>query len=434
MAAPTSQSVHAARAGTLTHAAGDGLMMHTLSCGMRVALERSTAVRSVGIAWSLPVGSAGDPEGAAGEGESTLLSELITRGAGRMDSKAFSEALDRIGAQRSCGTTAYHTLATMNVLGSRVEQALELVCAMVRDPRLDADALEPARSLALQSLASLADDPSHLVMLRLAGIALPPPFNRTNFGHADGLKALTIEGLRAAWTRRCVPGGAILGIAGAVEPERIIDQLERRLSGWTGDYVEPAPTAQPARGVMHVPQQSAQTHIGLAIDAPHECDPQSLVHRLAVKIIGGGMSSRLFTEVREKRGLCYSVGMSYAAGRDRGISQVYAGSTPERAQRTLDCIRTELSRASSGVSAEEFAGAIVGLKSRLVMQGESSLARASAIAGDVFRIGRPRPLAEVAAEADGISHAALNDHMAQAFSAERLSTASLAVVGPAALA
>ena len=434
MAAATPQPAKSANPAPKAPAAPGDLTMHTLSCGMRLALERNAAVRSVGIAWSLPVGSAGDPEGPAGEGESTLLSELITRGAGDLDSKSFSEALDRIGAQRTCGTNAYHTLVTMTVLGSRIEPALDLLCAMVRDPRLDADALEPARSLALQSLASLADDPSHLVMLKLAGIALPPPFNRTSFGHVDGLKALTIEGLRAAWTRRCVPRGAILGIAGAIEPQRIIDQLERRLAGWSGDFVEPAPTAPPARGIVHVPQQSAQTHIGLAIDAPHECDPQSLVHRLAVKIIGGGMSSRLFTEVREKRGLCYSVGMSYAAGRDRGISQVYAGSTPERAERTLECIRTELSRASKGVSVEEFAGAIVGLKSRLVMQGESSLARASAISGDVFRIGRPRPLSEVAAEADCISREALNEHMAQAFGADRLSKASLAVVGPAALA
>lgn len=407
--------------------------MHTLSCGMRIALERNTGVRSVGIAWSLPVGSAGDPEGAAGEGESTLLSELITRGAGDLDSRAFSEALDRIGAQRSCGTTAYHTLATMTVLGSRLEPALDLLCTMVRAPRFDADGLEPARSLALQSLASLADDPSHLVMLRLAEIALPSPFNRTSFGHAEGLKSLTLGGLRDAWFRRCVPGGAILGIAGAIEPARVIDQLERRLSGWTGAFAEPVPAAQAARGSVHIPQQSAQTHMGLAIDAPHERDPQSLAHRLAVKIIGGGMSSRLFTEVREKRGLCYSVGMSYAAGRDRGISQVYAGSTPERAPRTLECIRTELARAAKGVSSDEFEGAIVGLKSRLVMQGESSLARASAISGDVFRIGRPRSLAEVAADADRISHDSLNEHMAQAFCPDRLDTASLAVVGPAPL-
>ncbi len=415
------------------HSTGDGLSMHTLSCGMRVGLERNSAVRSVGISWWLPVGSAGDPDGAAGEGESTLLAELITRGAGDLDSRAFSEALDRIGAQRNCGTAAYHTLVSMTVLGSRIEPALELMCTMVRAPRLDADGLEPARSLALQSLASLADEPAHMVMLKLAGIALPQPFNRTGFGHAEGMKSLTIEALRAAWVRRCVPAGSILGIAGAIDPQRVIDQLERRLEGWGGPFAEPVPTAPAARGVVHVPQQSAQTHLGLAIDAPSDCDPKSLVHRLAVKIIGGGMSSRLFTEVREKRGLCYSVGMSYAAGRDRGISQVYAGSTPERAPRTLECIRTELARAASGVSLEEFAGAIVGLKSRLVMQGESASARASAIAGDVFRIGRPRSLAEVAAEADGISRDSLNEHMAHAFAQERLGQASLAVVGPAAL-
>lgn len=433
MNAPASPSGHSPGTPPSEPAFGDALTMRTLSCGMRLAIERNAGVRSVGIAWLLPVGSAGDPEGAAGEGESTLLAELITRGAGDLDSRAFSEALDRIGAQRNCGTSAYHTLVSMTVLGSRIEPALDLLCTMIRAPHLDADALEPVRSLALQSLASLPDDPSHLAMLRLAGIAFPPPFNRTGSGHAEGLRSLTIEGLREAWRRRCVPAGAVLGIAGALDPEQVVEQLERRLSDWSGTFVEPVPTGPPARGMVHVPQQSAQTHLGLAIDAPSEREKDSLVHRLAVKILGGGMSSRLFTEVREKRGLCYSVGMSYAAGRDRGISQVYAGSTPERAPQTLECVRTELARAAGGVTAEEFAGAIVGLKSRLVMQGESSFARASAIAGDVFRCGRPRSLAEVAAEADAISLDAVNAHMAWAFHSDRLGQASLAVVGPAPL-
>lgn len=407
--------------------------MHTLSCGMRVAFERSDAVRSVGIAWFLPVGSAGDPEGAAGEGESVMLSELITRGAGDLGSRAFSEALDSLGVQRHLGTAQYHTLVSATALGTRLQQVLELLCLMVRAPRIDADAVEPARALALQSLAALSDDPSHLVMLRLAGIALPPPFNRTGFGHPEGLRSLTRDALRAAWSRRCTPDGAILGIAGDVDPDATLRTLERCLAGWAGASVEPAPSGPAARGVAFELQQSAQSHIGLAIDAPNERDPESLVHRLAAKVLGGGMSSRLFTEVREKRGLCYSVGMSYSAGRDRGYTQVHAGSTPDRAARTLECIRTELARAREGISAQEFAGAIVGLKSRLVMQGESSLARASAIAGDIFRIGRPRTLDEIAADADAITLGRVNAHMARAFAPERLAQASLAVVGPSAL-
>jgi len=150
-----------------------------------------------------------------------------------------------------------------------------------------------------------------------------------------------------------------------------------------------------------------------------------------VRILGGGgMANRLFTEVREARGLCYSVGMSYAAGRDRGLSSIYAGSTPERAGQTIECIRGELRRMAEGVSADEFERTIIGLKSSTIMNGERSSARASAIAGDVYRIGRARSLKEVVAQVDALTIDAVNAYCRTAFSPAALEAASLAVVGP----
>jgi len=122
--------------------------------------------------------------------------------------------------------------------------------------------------------------------------------------------------------------------------------------------------------------------------------------------------------------------MDYAAGRDRGLSSIYAGSTPDRAAQTIECIRGELRHMAEGVSPDEFERAIIGLKSSTIMNGERSSARASAIAGDIYRIGRARTLAEVVAQVDALTIEAVNAYCRTAFSATVVDKASLAVVGP----
>jgi predicted Zn-dependent peptidase len=139
-----------------------------------------------------------------------------------------------------------------------------------------------------------------------------------------------------------------------------------------------------------------------------------MLERLAIAVLSGSTSGRLFTEVRAKRSLCYSVGASYRASRDFGIVGLYAGTTPERAQETLDVCTAEIDGmlGTASVSREEYDRAVIGLKSSLIMQGESTGARAAAIAEDTDRLGRPRALDEVAAEIDAISLDDLNAYCA----------------------
>ena len=140
------------------------------------------------------------------------------------------------------------------------------------------------------------------------------------------------------------------------------------------------------------------------------------MERVTTSALSGGMSGRLFTEVREKRGLCYSVHASYAADRDYGRSIAYSGTTPERAGETLKVLRGELERIATSagqVTEDEFARAIVGMKSRLVMSGESTGARASALARDIWKLGRPRSLDELAETVDAITLDQVNDYLAQ---------------------
>jgi predicted Zn-dependent peptidase len=398
-----------------------------LPCGLTLIVEEVPGVRSAGLTWLLPAGAATDP--VDGDGQATLLSEMIMRGAGGLSSREHSDALDRIGVNRGTDISAHHLRIDASMLGERMHEALPLIAHMVVAPALPADHLDAVRSLAVQSLEGLDDEPQQLAMLRLRERHLPPPFNRHGFGQLEVLERTTIEDLRQAWTARVNPFGSILGVAGAVNPHRIASQLDDLLKEWTGEADEPTPLTQPERGYLPIIHQTAQVHIGMAWDAPNERDPSSMVERLGTSVLSGSSSGRLFTEVRQKRSLCYSVGASYRAGRDTGMVTLYAGTTPERAQQTLDVCIEQIDMMRHGVRLDEFKRAVVGLKSAQIMQGESTPARAAALVYDQFRIGRARTLEEVAATVDAITIEQLNEHLASRDMGEY----SVVSIGPSAL-
>jgi predicted Zn-dependent peptidase len=369
----------------------------TLPCGLPVVIEPMPSCASVAVSWLLPIGDSGDD--LSRQGEAAILSELALRGSGDLDSRGFSDALDRLGVQRSLANGNRHLRLGATMLGDRLADTLPLLVDLVRRPRLPADALDAVRSLCLQSLESLEDEPQRLAMLRLAERHQPSPFNRTGFGDAEGLRAIRIDHLRTRWARDVRPGGSILAIAGRVDPEAIERRLAELLEGWEGSAPEPTELAKPTRGTTRIPQDSAQVHLGMALDAPPARDPDAAAWALAIRILGGGASSRLFVELREKRGLCYSVAASAALGRDRGIVSIYAGSTPQRIGESRSLILDGLAGISQGIDEAEFRRASVALRRSLLAQSESTTSRAAQLASDLDRLGRPRSLAEIAREA-----------------------------------
>lgn len=403
------------------------IVHRTLACGLDLLVEPMPGVSSAAMTWKFPAGAAGDP--ASRLGESALLNEYTARGAGGLTSRQHSDALDRVGVERSSSVGVHHLTLAATMLGSNVPAALPLFAAVARDPMLPADALEAVKSLCVQAIESIKDDPQHEAMIRLRERHVPAPFNRHGYGEIDHINAMTIDDVRRAWKQRCVPRGTIVALAGAVDADQIAAILDGSLTGWTGACPEPGESAPAQRGIHHIEQPSAQVHIGIACDAPREADENAMLERLAVAVLSGGMSGRLFTEVREKRSLCYSVGASYGAERERGVLTIYSGTTPERAQETLDVCLAEMKRLEQGVTIEEFKRAVVGLKSRLVMQGESTGARASAIARDFHRLGRARTLDEIARAVDALTLESLNAYLSR----RAFGPFTVVAVGPTAL-
>ncbi len=384
---------------------------HTFPNGLTLLAEPMPGAESLAMSFLTPAGIAAEPPDRLGL--SAMLAEIICRGAGGRSAREHSDALDTLGVDRSTANDMNHLRLSATMIGTKLPDALPLLADMIRAPAFDPAHLPPTRDLATQAIDALADEPQQRAFLELRQRQYPAPFGRSPLGDRDHLQQVTLDDLQAFARARFVPQGVILAFAGRFDWDALRGQVERLLGDWAGQAPDAVEAAAAPRGYSHLHADSAQVHIGVAYDAVKETDAQAVLQRAAAAVLSGGMSGRLFTEVREKRGLCYAVYAMYAGQRDRGAMLAYAGTSTPRAQDTLDVLTQELERLSNGVEPDEFERAIVGMKSRLVMQGESTAARAAAIAADQYTHGRPRTLDERAAEVDAVTLDDLNAFLAE---------------------
>jgi len=376
----------------------------------------------------LPAGSATEPEEFGGI--SGVLEGLCFRGAGGRDARQLSDALDDLGIDRGGGADVEYTTFGGATLALYLADSLRLFADIVLRPALPENDWEAQRDLALQALDSLDDSPPRKMMVRLRRDYFQDGYGRSPAGTREGLRALNIEALRADHAARYRPEGAILAVGGQFDFEAIADLAEELFGAWSGS----APAAGVPRAANepffhHIEQDSAQQQIGVVYRGVASTDADFYAYRIANAILSGGMGARLFTEVREKRGLVYSVSASAASHRSIGYTVAYAGTTPERAQETLNVLLGELVRMKDGVTEDEVERAKIGMLSGLIMSEESSRARTGAIARDQWMLGRVRPLEEVTAAVNAITPsdivALYERHPAEGFSVVTLGPAKL---------
>ncbi|HMO87169.1 MAG TPA: pitrilysin family protein [Lacipirellulaceae bacterium] len=366
-------------------------------------------VESAAFPLLTPCGSSLDPSDRLGL--SSLVCELAFRGAGPRDNRALIAELENLGVEWSESVGSAHTAISAATLSSSVHAALAIFADVVRRPRLAEDELEAARLVCLQEIRGVEDDPAQKLMDALRRRAYPEPWGRPNHGDEPGVSAATIDEVRSHWQRRYRPNGAILGVAGNIEWAQLVKQVESLFGDWT-----PQDDAQPDLGSnveapLHVEFEGNQSHIGIAFPCVPFRDPDYLQAWAAVGVLSDGMSSRLFTEVREKRGLCYTVYASLQTQLERARVLCYAGTTAERAQETLDVTYAELLRLAAGVTAGELTRLKARIKSGLIMQQESTSSRSGAIARDWYHLNRVRTLEELGGQIDALTAESINAYL-----------------------
>ena len=244
-----------------------------------------------------------------------------------------TDYLDYLGLQRSSSVGVFHTRFGCAGVGPKVIEGLAAFADIVRRPHLPEVGFQAARDLALQSLEGVDDEPRQKLMIKLREWHFPSPYGRNSMGRTEDLEKLTLDLVKADHARRYHAGDAILAMAGNIDFEQIRQLTEKLFGDWkaaAAGAIEVMPS--PGR-FHHEVQQSEQTHIGIAWPSVEETDPEYYAVRMACEVLSGGMSGRLFTEIREKRGLCYSVSAGYSSLKGQGSIMGYAGTSNERRRR-----------------------------------------------------------------------------------------------------
>jgi predicted Zn-dependent peptidase len=368
--------------------------------------EPTRSLESAAFTFLLPCGCSYDP--AARSGLASLTCEMMLRGAGARDSRAWVSELENLGVER--GESVGTTQATFGgaTLRDNLPAALELFADLIRRPLLPADQLEAGRSACLQELRSIDDEPSQKLMIELRRRRYPDPWGRSSHGDEKSLRAITIDDVRKFYSQRYRPNDTIMAVAGNFDWPKLCDHVERLFGDWKSrdDAAPKSVNGKPP--ISHISFESTQSHVGIAYPSIPYRHPDYFQAWAAVGVLSSGSSSRLFTEVRERRGLCYTVYASLHTQRERAAVFCYAGTTAERAQETLDVTIGELMRLREGIEAGELDRLKARIKSSLIMQQESSSSRSGAIAREWYHLGRARSLDEIGGLIDALTADSIN--------------------------
>ena len=374
---------------------------HQFENGLLLIVEEMPGLQSAAFSFLVPAGSIYD--GFGKNGSASMLADWITRGAGPRDSRELTATLDNLGIAHSQSAGSENITFTAASVADRVTDGLEIFADVILRPHLDEGQFEPVKLGAEQSLIAAEDDPQRKAMVELRKLSFSSPWGLSSDGSLDDLPNISSDDVRGHHERCFRPNGAILGVAGNVDAKVVIEAVGQHFGDWEqkdGAAVEPGDCGPKRTFLEH---ESAQTHIGISYNSVSFPDPDYYAAWAAVSVLSGGMSARLFTEVREKRGLCYSVYASQASLKHEGRVLCYAGTSNERAQETLDVTLQELKRLGDGIDESELQRCKARAKSSLVMQQESSRGRAGSLARNWFFLEKTRTLDEVRQRIDALT-------------------------------
>ncbi len=398
-----------------------------LSSGIRLVTESmpDVASASVGV-W---VGTGSRDETAAQAGISHFLEHLLFKGTPTRSARDIAEAVDAVGGDMNAYTTKEYTTFYVRALSEHLDLGLDILCDILRQPALRPDEVDAERQVILEEVLMHRDEPADVVQERFSEAMFPGhQLGREVLGVPEVIRGVTVREIRSFFDHHYRPRNMVVAAAGDVTHEVVAKELERRFVGRKGGKaprrVAPRAAVQP---LTIDRQDTEQAHLVIGVRGPARRSPDRFSLAALNHVLGGGLSSRLFQEVRETRGLAYSIGSDRVAYEDAGALSVSVGTAPENVAEVLGLIRYELDELHAhGVSEREIEVAKGHLRADLLLSLVDSGARMSRIGASLLLHGEVLSIDQLLAKIAAVTLADVADVAGRVLGGDRV----LAVVGP----
>ena len=405
---------------------------HTLSNGFQIITENMPGLKSASVGVWVDVG--GRHERIEQNGIAHFLEHMAFKGTKTRSSLQIAEAIEDVGGFINAYTSRENTAYYARVLQEDVPMAIDVIADILMNSTFEAADIELERGVILQEIGQANDTPDDIIFDWLQEVAYPDQaIGRPILGPAERVSAFQRVDLTKFVGEHYGPGQMILAAAGGIDHDKIVAQAEA-LFGHLSPIIRPVELLEPARfggGEVRRNKDLEQVHFALALEGPNYRDPEIYTAQIYASVMGGGVSSRLFQEIREKRGLCYTIFAQAGAHEDTGMMTIYAGTSAEQIEELATVTIDEMKRAASDMSAEEVARARAQMKAGLLMGLESPSNRAERLARLWSIWGRIPPLDETIARVDAVTTGDVKEFAGQM--AGKAGSA-MALYGPAELA
>jgi len=377
---------------------------HVLPNGMVVLTERMPSVKSASIGVWVRVGSRDETPEVAGV--SHFIEHMLFKGTDRRSAEEIARAIDAIGGTLDAFTSRESTCFFAKVLGEHLPLAIDILADTFLHSRLDPEDIDRERQVVLQEIKMVEDTPDDLVHdLFAEAIWGDHPVARPILGQKETVLLITQADIRRHMDRFYRPDRIVVAAAGDLEHDHLVDQVHRVFDGFEGRSFHSDPPAPISTAAVRVEERdTAQLHLCLGMDGlPYAHEDRYAVYLLNA-MLGGSMSSRLFQEVREKRGLAYSIYSYQASYRDCGLLVVYAGTNPESSNQVVDLIRAECAHLrTEPVDPRNLQQAKDQLKGNLLLGLEGTSSRMTRLAKTELYFERNHDLDEIIAGIEAVS-------------------------------
>ncbi len=398
-----------------------------LPCGLSLVTESMSEARSVCIGFWVGTGSR--DEDLVHAGASHVLEHLLFKGTDERSAASIAEAVDEVGGDFNAFTTKEYTSFYIRLLAEHLTLGLDILSDIMWRPALRKDDLDAERQVILDEILMHADEPADEAAEQSSAALFPDhPLGREVLGSVTSVSAMTAEGIRAFFCEHYRPGNLVAAVAGDFDHAMVADGLEARSGGSVGGSTPARSSPDERVDALRVTRRATeQVHVVLAARSVDRRDPSRYALAVLNHVLGGGLSSRLFQEIRERRGLAYSVWSERVAYHDTGFLSVGLGTAPEHLCEVLDIVTAELALlGSDGITERELAIAKGNLRAETLLACEDSGARMSRIGAGLLLHGEVLPVDEVLGRVEALTLEDVHAAARRVVAAPR----TLSVVGP----